>query len=158
MTGQNEQTLTLVNVDGDIVKTYLDREVPFLTLKSVQFVPINSQSILFSLGESSSYISFNPKTLGFERGIFSTNSELLSERRLLGLFSRHGQGYLRELRETSHIRTIRKFGKKIWIDFFRGGSRKLLVFDGRGAWRYIEVTPSRDFDKHPLFFLTAYAL
>src|SRR6056297_2096632 len=38
MTGQNEKTLTLVDAKGEVVKTFLEKQIPFLTLKSVQFI------------------------------------------------------------------------------------------------------------------------
>ena len=66
VTGQNENILTLVDKEGEIIAEYLKKEIPYIMFRPVQFAAYGS-SYLFQLGISNTFVSFNQQTEQFHQ-------------------------------------------------------------------------------------------
>ncbi|MFP4022928.1 MAG: 6-bladed beta-propeller [Thiohalospira sp.] len=126
MTGQNEKTLTLVDAKGEVVKTFLEKQIPFLTLKSVQFIA-NDSLILFPLGVANEYVSFNQKTEEFGYGNFIKTNDLISKNELLELYEQKGFDFYGDLKEKIYLNNIRFLKEKIIVQFNKRGERYIAV-------------------------------
>lgn len=114
MTGQNKKSLSVCNRNGQVIASFLDKEVPFLTFRSVQFVAYNNE-LLFPLGLSNGLVLYNPEDDVFRRGRYFLKKNLLSVKELLALYKESGIDYLEKLEDTNYIWNIRRKGNKSFI-------------------------------------------
>lgn len=132
MTGQNEKSLTLCNDKGDTIKTFLDKEVPFLTLKPIQFTAFHSK-LIFPLGMSNGFVSYNPENDSFEKGIYTTKDNLLPEQELTELYAKHGIDYLGEIKNYTYIRNFVQINEKTYIDLYIPSKRCITAIRNGNA-------------------------
>lgn len=85
VTGLNDYILTLTDMNGKVISEYLEKEIPFLMFRPVQFTACQSYSI-FQLGISNSFVAFDSQTNTFKKGYFANKKELLTEKQLLDFF------------------------------------------------------------------------
>ncbi len=141
MTGQNPNSLTLINNDGNIIKEFLNKEIPFLTLKPVQFVKIDS-SIIFPLGMSNSFVNYNCTNQQFGFGKYIKANHFLKRSELLDLYNDYGYDFFIELKKINYIKNIRQYGKNIVIEYSMKNNRLLSVCNLQGESKHINVFPN----------------
>jgi len=143
VTGQNEESLMLADINGKPLRTFLKKEIPFLTFKFVEFVNYNSY-IVFQLGPSNEGVAFCSKDFSFEYVNIANNKQFLSSKNLLKLFDRFGQAYLGELSNTNCIRDFGEINDTIWLEYFYHGVRFVAV-SKNGVWKKIKVDIKNNF-------------
>jgi hypothetical protein len=131
MTGKKDKSLTLVNMQGNTIKEFLDKEIPFLTFRPVQFLSIDS-SIIFPLGMSNSFVSYHSNNEEFSFGNYISGDEFLSKEELLTMFKKKGYDYFLELKNKCYIKSIRSFGDRFVVDYSFNNSRALAVVNHNG--------------------------
>lgn len=114
VTGQNDHSLTLTDERGKILSEYLEKEIPYLMFRTVQFVKYNNE-YLFQLGISNAYVSFNPETETFSKGTYSKENDFLTDKQLLELFSTFGVDFIREASNRSYLSNIIPLGNTVWF-------------------------------------------
>ena len=162
LTGQNNQSLTLCDREGRVIKRFLDREIPFLMFKYVQFIPVDL-GVSFQLGVSNAVILYDPLTDSFRKRSLVKNGSLLSDRDLLDLFRQYSTDFPREFNRYSYIKNFRKLGSKVFMDVSSGGERYFTVFDGHSE-KTVHYFPSPESLSNDLFgtedfeFLTTFGI
>ena len=121
VTGQNENILTLVDKEGEIIAEYLKKEIPYIMFRPVQFAAYGS-SYLFQLGISNTFVSFNPQTEQFQMGHYAGGNEFLTEKQLLEMFQTHGIDFILEANKCSYMISL---GNIIWLQTHQGGKNYL---------------------------------
>ena len=124
VTGQNENILTLVDKEGEIIAEYLKKEIPYIMFRPVQFAASGS-SYLFQLGISNTFVSFNPQTEQFQMGHYAGGNEFLTEKQLLEMFQTHGIDFILEANKCSYINNMISLGNIIWLQTHQGGKNYL---------------------------------
>ena len=124
VTGQNENILTLVDKEGEIIAEYLKKEIPYIMFRPVQFAAYGS-SYLFQLGISNTFVSFNPQTEQFQMGHYAGGNEFLTEKQLLEMFQTHGIDFILEANKCSYIHIMISLGNIIWLQTHQGGKNYL---------------------------------
>lgn len=133
MAGQNENSLAVVDTSGNCLKEYLPKQVPFLSFRAVQFIPMG-ENILFQLGMSNSVVEFTPGSEEFQTKRLFEDNGLLTDSELVDLYERMEYDFLRELKNrkyVGHIRftenrshfTIRKEGDLLYYSIGKDGNK-----------------------------------
>lgn len=131
VTGQNDHSLTLTNEIGEILSEYLEKEIPYLMFRAVQFVKYNNE-YLFQLGISNAYVSFDPETETFSKGVYSKESDFLTDKQLLELFSTFGVDFIREANSRSYLSNIIPLGNTVWLQIRHADKNYLSkISDGK---------------------------
>lgn len=124
VTGQNENILTLVDKEGEIIAEYLKKEIPYIMFRPVQFAAYGS-SYLFQLGISNTFDFFNPQTEQFQMDTMPGGNEFLTEKQLLEMFQTHGIDFILEANKCSYINNMISLGNIIWLQTHQGGKNYL---------------------------------
>lgn len=106
MAGQNENSLAVVDTSGNCLKEYLPKQVPFLSFRAVQFIPMG-ENILFQLGMSNSVVEFTPGSEEFQTKRLFEDNGLLTDSELVDLYERMEYDFLRELKNRKYVGHIR---------------------------------------------------
>lgn len=114
VTGQNDHSLTLTDKQGNILSEYLEKEIPYLMFRSVQFIKYGSE-YLFQLGISNAFIAFNNETETFRKGIFSNEKTYLSDKQLLDLYETYNMDFIWEANKGYYINNIIPLNETIWV-------------------------------------------
>ena len=114
VTGMNEHILTLSDEHGNKISEYLEKEIPFLMFRPIQFISFES-SYLFQLGVANAYIAYNPDTNSFQEGVFSKEKKFLPEKELLLLFKKHGTDFIGKANERIYINNLITSNGNVWI-------------------------------------------
>ncbi|GAB1359497.1 hypothetical protein MASR1M31_12810 [Porphyromonadaceae bacterium] len=133
MAGQNENSLAVVDTSGNCLKEYLPKQVPFLSFRAVQFIPMG-ENILFQLGMSNSVVEFTPGSEEFQTKRLFEDDVLLTDSELVELYEKMETDFLRELKNrkyVGHIRftknrshfTIRKEGDILYYSIGKDGNK-----------------------------------
>ncbi len=133
MAGQNENSLAIVDTSGNCLKEYLPKQVPFLSFRAVQFIPME-ENILFQLGMSNSVVEFTPGSEEFQTKRLFEDNVLLTDSELVELYEKMETDFLRELKNrkyVGHIRftengshfTIRKEGDLLYYSIGKDGNK-----------------------------------
>lgn len=133
LTGQNDHCLTVSDVEGKTISSFLKSEIPFMVFKPVQFVR-SGQDIIFQQGVSNQCVLYSPSDDSFTERYIMNEKRFLSSKTLQELFSTYEYGYLKELSEYSYIRTLRQVNEQMLIDFFMDKKRH-VSFYSHNAWR-----------------------
>ncbi len=128
MTGQSDESLTLVDQQGKILNTYLSKSVPFLSMRPVQFIPYEDR-VLFPLGVSNDFVSYDWRKKEFGRGQFVRNNNMLSANQLSDLYQEWGEDYPIELKNKTYVGNVRYYNEKLFLTFYDAGDRYLLVYN-----------------------------
>lgn len=126
MTGQKEKTLTLINKEGETEDEFLEKQIPFLTLKSVQFIE-KDNDIIFPLGVANKYVKYNQDEQQFSYGEYLESEKLISQKELLNLYNQKGLDFFRDLKTKTYINNIRFLKNKTIVQFNKSGERYLAV-------------------------------
>lgn len=152
LTGQNKKSLSLSDSQGNILQTYLDKEIPFLGFKSLQFIPFNSK-LLFHLGISDSFVSYDSITDSFSKGVFFSSSYFIKEQELLSLFQELGQDYLFKMKDYNYIRNFRQLKDKVFLDLWLKEKRVLISVNKDRKILSDDFLPEKSSLKNDLFGL-----
>lgn len=128
VTGQNDHFLTLTDEQGNILSEYLEKKVPFLLFRAVQFVKYKNE-YLFQLGMSNSYVSFNPETETFSRGVYTPQNDYLTDQQLIELYSTFGIDFIREANNGTHLSNIIPLGNTLWLQIRHADKNYLSKLD-----------------------------
>ncbi len=142
LAGLNENSITLVNGKGQEIGSFLKREIPFLIMKPMQFIPFGS-NIIFQKGISNSCVVFSPEDNSFQEKKIVEDSKFISEEKLLELFRKYNYAYLGKLRKYDYIRTIRKISNRILIEFKSNGKRFVLVRNGKQKAKVVQYSENK---------------
>lgn len=142
LTGQNKASLTVTDLKGKQLASFLKKEIPFIIFKPVQFPSFN-RSCLFQLGVSNEAVLFSPDSLTFSHNKI-VNEDFLTSHELLTIFEKWGQDYLKELSKLKSIRGFRMVNDNCWIDYFENSIR-YIASGQNGSWKKMKV----DMDKYP---------
>lgn len=129
VTGQNEKILTLTDETGKIQSEYLEKEIPYIMFRPVQFVTYRSK-YLFQLGISNTFVSFDPQSETFQRGHFVRKGDYLSDRQLLEMFQNRGVDFVISANKGSYINNMTALGDAIWIQTHQGNKDYLTKIEG----------------------------
>jgi hypothetical protein len=145
LTGQNEKSLTVTDLNGKKLTAFLKKEIPFIMFKPVQFPSVNT-SYMFQLGVSNEVVLFNPDSQTFSHHRI-VNEDFLTSKSLLFLFEKRGQEYLRELSRLKPVRGYRQINDNCWLDYIDYNENPVRYVASRqnGSWRKMKV----DFDEYP---------
>lgn len=124
VTGQNKHILTLTDSNGNILSEYLEKEIPYIMFRPVQFVTYGSE-LLFQLGIANTFVSFNPQTEQFQMGHYVGGEKFLSEKQLLELFQTYGSHFMMEANSKNYINNLASLGKRLWIQTYYNGKNYL---------------------------------
>lgn len=141
MAGRNEHTLQHVDTLGNVKSSYLEKSIPFLTFKSVQFQP-HKQQVLFGLGPSNGYAALDTQTGEFKRGNFFDDSSLLSSVQVNELFAKYEYDFFGKLSEYKYLRTIRQSNDIIVADYVEDKNRILTVMQSNGVSKAVQLRPT----------------
>lgn len=125
LTGNNENIITISDYDGDIIETYLPKEIPDLMFRGVQFIKHNT-GYIFQLGISNNFIRIDSITNAYSEGQFLLTSDLLQRDQMLEMFNKSQLDYLREVRENGYVNSVRFFDDKMWI-YIRKNDKQYLA-------------------------------
>lgn len=112
--GLNDHSLILANKNGQIISDFLEKEIPYLMFRPVQFVKYNS-NYLYQLGIANAYVSFDTIQRTFQQGVFSSEKKFLSSKQLLKLFQTYQMDFLREAQDYSYICNLVSLKDKVWL-------------------------------------------
>lgn len=127
MSGQSEHSLLITDENGRILQEYLDKEIPYLLFRAIQFKPYLSDIFLFQLGISNNYVAYHIDGGTFTEGKFFTSSNgLLSQKALIDLFEDKGQDFIRYFNKYSYIQSFFARKDKIWF-YIQNFDQKLFV-------------------------------
>jgi len=143
LAGRNNKCLCLINRKGVTLKEYLNREIPFLTFKSVQFIPVKN-TILYQLGMSNQFVKFTPETEDFEIVNFSNEKKFITSSQLINLHEKIGFEYFNEIKKENYIKNIRHFKNKMIIDYYKPTNKFLAIVDSANSY-HIQITNSKTF-------------
>ena len=130
VTGQNDHLLTLVDAEGRELSTCLEKEIPFVMFRPVQWVRYG-QNYLFQLGISNGYVLFDTESESFSRGVYSGESSYLSENDLISLFDSQGIEFIREANKHTYLSNVITAGRRIWFEIYHAGRLYLsTIVDG----------------------------
>lgn len=93
MTSQNDEILTLIDQEGNVLDTSLPKEYPFTTMHPVQFRYLGDR-VIYQLGKSNRFAFYDVEKKEFGEGDYVSNSEFLSPSDLLESYERYGVEYL----------------------------------------------------------------
>lgn len=127
VTGNSEHILTLSDEKGNVVSEYLEKEIPFIMFKPIQFISFKS-SYLFQLGVANAYIAYNPDTNSFQEGVFSKEKDFLTDKELLDLFEANGIDYLGKINDAIYINHIVSNNETIWISTNKNRKKYLTKY------------------------------
>lgn len=150
MTGREEESLMFLDMNTKEKKTFLDKEIPFLTFKSVQFARYDSL-LLYPLGQANGLVSCSPESFEFKKMTYFDDRKFLSEEGLLNLFEEYEYDFLGKIANYSYIRNISKSGNRIILDTFSEGYRIFYFTDDNKEWKYIKCNAGNDVEPNPLF-------
>lgn len=137
--GRQEKTLAITDYNGNVIDSYLDYQIPFLTFYSVQFIPYDSL-MLFRLGMSNACAVYDLSTGKFGTMVLSPEKKLLTDKQLVDLFERYEYNYLREIASYSYIRTIGKYKGTTCIEYYSDGNRYLSATNEDGEWKHLKIS------------------
>lgn len=124
VTGQGERSLTLVDKTGQIVSEFLEKEIPFLMFRPVQFVKYD-QRYLFQLGIANAFVSLDPQTNVFAKGCYTSDKKYLSDQELLALFAEKGMEFIRFANQRCYISNWVALNEKAWVHTCLAGENYL---------------------------------
>lgn len=127
MAGQNDKTLNLVNNKGEIFNSFLEKEIPFLTFKPLQFVTYNNQ-IVFQLGMSNDVVRFDKEARQFSYCKLTNHDQFLTKDQLKNLYKEKGDDYFLSFKDKSYIKTVRKFRDALIMDYSIQSKRYIALF------------------------------
>lgn len=139
MSGQNEKSLALADIEGNILDSYLDQQVPFLTLKPFQFTRYNN-SIAFMLGVSNTCVVFDTKTLSFSTMPITDSNEILTDEALIQLYQKYSTDFIFLLNQKTVLRNFRQYGSRTVIDYIHNKARIMAVINDDGTQRNAEIS------------------
>lgn len=127
VTGISDHILTLADEKGEVISEYLEKEVPFLMFRPIQFISYKSYTI-FQLGISNSFVAFDSNTNTYKRGHFTDKKELLTDKQLLQFYENSGMDFLRKANEFFYISSVVTYNDMIWIHTRNNGKNYLTKY------------------------------
>ncbi len=129
MTGQNEEDLTLIDRQGNILSTYLSTSPALTGLRPIQFVPFGDKAI-FSLSDTNDFAWYDWREEEFGLGKFVGNTDFMSADEASVLYDQMGMEFVRELDNKTYVMDFREYdGKLFLIVHEAGGDMYILVYD-----------------------------
>ena len=112
----NDKSLFVVNEAGKVVIEALNKEVPYLLYRAVQFKNYSSDLCLFQLGISNDYVAYDLRNKSFEYGrFFDEDNPLVSKKELCGLFDKYGQGFIMNFKDYTYIQSYFYANGNTWF-------------------------------------------
>ena len=112
----SDKSLFVVNEAGEVVCEALDKEVPYLLYRAVQFKNYSSDLCLFQLGISNDYVAYDLRNKSFEYGrFFDEDNPLVSKKELCGLFDKYGQGFIMNFKDYTYIQSYFYANGNTWF-------------------------------------------
>ncbi|MDD4032485.1 MAG: 6-bladed beta-propeller [Bacteroidales bacterium] len=163
MAGQENKSLKISNMEGKLIKEFLKKEIPYLLMKFVQFIPIQSK-IIFQLGVSNGMIEYDPVTDNFSQGYLSQDNHLISNDEQLELFQKYAYDYLKEFKNYSYIRSFRAYNHKAFIDVASNEGKRFFTVISEKTKQTAQYMPASNHLTNDLFntedaeFLTTFGV
>lgn len=116
MNGQSDKAIFITNNNGEIIDSFLNKEIAFLLFRAIQFKQFKQTSYIFQLGISNDYISYNSENHKFESGsFFHTKNKLLSQNSLKELFNKYGQNFVTHFKDQKYIQSFVNLNNTTWF-------------------------------------------
>lgn len=115
MSGQSDKSLFVVNEKGETTNLFLEKEIPYLLFRSIQFKSDQHSSYYFQLGVSNNYIVYDSEKHTFEHGSFFQKSNLLSQKHLKHIFDKYGQNFIAYLKDYNYIQSFISSKDNTWF-------------------------------------------
>jgi len=143
MTGQNKKSLTLVDSNANMISQYLDKQMPFLIFKPVQFTNYKNM-VIFPLGVANEFIYLPEESSDFKHGKYLTSDEFISKHELIEIFQKKEYEYLSSLRTESYINNIRFLKNKAFLQVTINGERFLIVEKDSDTFIKVKFAPNSE--------------
>ncbi len=140
VTGMSDHILTLTDEHGSMISEYLQKEIPFIMFRPVQFVSYDSDYI-FQLGIANAYVMFDSDTNSFREGIFSSTKDFLTKNDLLSFFESVGTDFIRKANDGVYINSVVKSNDNTWL-LINNNRKKYIVKYMNGKMVAAEITGS----------------
>ena len=140
VTGMNENILTLTDEHGNIISEYLEKKIPFIMFRPVQFISYESNYI-FQLGIANAYVMFDSDTNNFQEGVFSNKKDFLTKNELLDYFESFGTDFIRKANEGVYINSMVRNKDNIWL-LINNNRKRYIVKSLKGEMVSSEITNS----------------
>ncbi len=114
VTGMSDHILTFTDERGNVISEYLEKEIPFIMFRPVQFISYESNYI-FQLGIANAYVIFDSVTNSFKEGVFSNEKDFLTKKELLDYFESLGTDFIRKANEGVYINSMVSNKGNIWL-------------------------------------------
>lgn len=143
LTGQSKQSLTLVDSNANMISQYLDKQIPFLIFKPVQFTNHQNMTI-FPLGVANEFVYLPEESSDFKHGNYLTSDEFISKHELIEMFQKKGYEYLSSLRTESYINNIRFLQNRAFLQVTINGERFLIVEKDSDTFIKVKFAPNSE--------------
>ena len=131
MTGINDESLTLVDRQGNILSTYLSLSASLMGFRPVQFVPFGDK-VIFSLSYTNELAWYDWREEEFGLGKYVGNTDFLSADELSAIGEQMGIEFLRELKNKTYVIDFREYGDKLFLTVHEaGGDMYIVVYDAK---------------------------
>ncbi len=128
LTAQNEEILTLSDMQGKALKTFFKGEFPFVHGFPVQFKNFDDKFV-FMKASSNSCIVFDENNNSFVDSKIVNQDEFISPNVLLELYNKYDIEYFKYLKNYNRTRIIRKVKNRILFEFILDNKRYIVVID-----------------------------
>ena len=141
MSGQNEKSLFIASEEGEIKQSFLEKEIPYLLFRAVQFKQDQQNSYYFQLGVSNQYVAYHANTHSFEYGSFFGTNNLLTADMLKDLFDKYGQSFIAYFKDYDHIQSFMSANGNTWF-YIKSRGKNILTKVNHEQSVSAEINPS----------------
>ncbi len=129
MTGQNEEALTLIDRQGNILSTYLSTSPALLGFRMVQFVPFGDK-VLFYMSFTNDFAWYDWREEEFGLGKCVGNTDFMSADEASVLYDQMGMEFVTVLKNKTYVGHFREYDGKLFLTVHEaGGDMYIVVYD-----------------------------
>lgn len=155
MSGQNENSLFIANTAGEIKHSFLEKEIPYLLFRAVQFKADQQASYYFQLGVSNKFVAYDADNHSFRYGSFLDSNDLLTADELKDLFDKHGQSFIAYFKDYDHIHSFMSAKGYTWF-YIKSKGKNILTKVNQEQSVSAEIGPNTTI-KNDLFDVDEFA-
>lgn len=155
MSGQNEKSLFIADEAGEITHSFLEKEIPYLLFRPVQFKAALQASYLFQLGISNQFVAYDATSHSFRNGSFFSTNNLLTADELKDLFDKHGQDFIAFFKDYDHIHSFMSANGNTWF-YIKSKGKNILTKVNQEQSVSTEIGPNTTI-KNDLFDVDEFA-
>ena len=129
MTGRNEESLTVIDRQGNILSTYLATSPALLGFRPVQFVPFGDK-VLFYMSFTNDFAWYDWREEEFGLGKCVGNTDFLSADELTAIREQMREDVAAVLKDKTYVGDLREYDGKLFMVVRKaGGDLYIVVYD-----------------------------